>query len=468
MPTLAAIYCRISRDRTGQRLGVERQEPPCRELCARKGWEVAGVYVDDDTFAYSGKRRPQYERMLAEVQAGHVQAIVAWAADRLSRRPIENEGIIDLAERLGVQLATVTGEYDLATAAGRLHFRQLGILAWYESEHLAERFVLKHEELARGGRFHGGPRPFGYEKDGMTIRPAEAVEVARAAQRVLDGASLRSIATDWRARGVRSPQGKVWSPGSIGRLLTSPRLAGIRTHQGQLHDAAWPPILDKATHERLKVVLAGAVRRPQGGRGRPPEKALLPGLVFCAECGRRCYSTTKIPGKRSYACSRERGGCGRVSRLAETLEEFVRDGVLVALDSPEFTQARQARRSEQSGPQESGLLDALREDEARLVELGRDYANRLIARPAFFAAQQALTDRIAATTRTLDRITQGRILAALPAPSDGATLRATWDQADLEWRRSLVATLVEQVRLRPAVRGRNTFDPDRVEIIWRA
>ena len=222
MPTQAAIYCRISRDRTGRRLGVERQEPPCRELCTRKGWEVAGVWVDDDTSAYSGKRRPQYEAMLAEVQAGRVQAIVAWAADRLTRRPIENEAIITLAERLGVQLATVTGEYDLATAAGRLHFRQLGILARYESEHLAERFRLKHAELARKGRFHGGPRPFGYEKDGVTVRPAEAVEIARAAQRILDGASLRSVANDWRAREVTTPTGKVWSAESIGYLLTSP------------------------------------------------------------------------------------------------------------------------------------------------------------------------------------------------------------------------------------------------------
>src|SRR6266571_9410665 len=143
MGTRAAIYVRISRDPAGDMLGVQRQEPPCRELCERLSWEVVEVYTDDDVSAYSRRHRPAYERMLAGVRAGHVTAIVAWAADRLTRKPAENEAIIDLAERHGVKLATVTGEYDLGTPAGRLHFRQLGIIARYESEHRAERLKLK-------------------------------------------------------------------------------------------------------------------------------------------------------------------------------------------------------------------------------------------------------------------------------------------------------------------------------------
>jgi hypothetical protein len=50
-PIRAAIYCRISKDPAGDRLGVERQEPICRKICASLGWIVAGVYVDDDISA---------------------------------------------------------------------------------------------------------------------------------------------------------------------------------------------------------------------------------------------------------------------------------------------------------------------------------------------------------------------------------------------------------------------------------
>ena len=66
----AAIYVRISQDRSGAGLGVERQEAECRELADRLGWTVADMYCDNDISAYSGRRRPDYESMLADVEAG--------------------------------------------------------------------------------------------------------------------------------------------------------------------------------------------------------------------------------------------------------------------------------------------------------------------------------------------------------------------------------------------------------------
>jgi DNA invertase Pin-like site-specific DNA recombinase len=84
----AAIYCRISRDRHGDLLGVERQERACRELVERRGWTVYDVYTDDDLSAFSGRRRDRYEQMLDDVKAGAIDVIVALHPDRLHRRPI--------------------------------------------------------------------------------------------------------------------------------------------------------------------------------------------------------------------------------------------------------------------------------------------------------------------------------------------------------------------------------------------
>lgn len=61
-PKAAAVYCRISDDRTGQRAGVQRQEEDCRALAESRGWPVADVYVDNDLSAYSGKPRPADSR----------------------------------------------------------------------------------------------------------------------------------------------------------------------------------------------------------------------------------------------------------------------------------------------------------------------------------------------------------------------------------------------------------------------
>jgi hypothetical protein len=66
----ADIYCRISKDDEGDELGVRRQEKLCRELARRLGWEVVGVYTDDNISAFKrAKRRPDFERLCADISS---------------------------------------------------------------------------------------------------------------------------------------------------------------------------------------------------------------------------------------------------------------------------------------------------------------------------------------------------------------------------------------------------------------
>jgi len=57
----AGLYARISKDREGAGLGVERQRDGCTALAGRLGWDATAVYTDNDISAYSGKRRPGHE-----------------------------------------------------------------------------------------------------------------------------------------------------------------------------------------------------------------------------------------------------------------------------------------------------------------------------------------------------------------------------------------------------------------------
>ena len=468
MPTRAAVYVRISRDRHGDMLGVQRQEPPCRVLCDRLGWEVAEVYTDDDVSAYSGRRRPAYEQMLVDIRSGHINAIVAWAADRLTRRPIENEAIIDLAEKCGVKLATVAGEYDLASPSGRLHFRQLGIIARYESEHRAERLRLKHAELARAGKVSGaGTRPFGYEHDRLTVREDEATLIREATRRLLAGESSRSILRDWNSREITTPTGRPWTNSAFVRMLRSARIAGKREHHGVVvADAVWPAIITEAEHVQLVTVLDG--RRSWGPLTPRVRRYLLTGFLVCGRCGARLIAQPRMDRVRSYACAvgAGRAGCGRTTRLAEPLEAHIQDMVLAALDSSDMLVALRAARGEASEVAVDDLLQRLRADEAQLEELGRDYADRLITREAFFVAQQRIADRLETTRREFSRVTQDQAAPAIP-DGGAAVLRGAWDRADLDWRRALVALVLDRVVLHPCVRGRRDFDPTRVEVIWR-
>ena len=480
MPTRAAIYCRISRDRRGDLLGVQRQEPPCRELCDRLGWDVADVYTDDDLSAYSAKHRPAYDRMLGDVRAGHVNAIVAWAADRLTRRPVENEAIIDLAERLGVRLATVTGEYDLSTPSGRLHFRQLGIIARYESEHRAERLRLKHAQLAQAGKLHGsGTRPFGYEADRVTVREDEAALIRHAVKRLLAGESARSITRDWNEQGITTSAGRPWRASAFVRMLRGARLAGKREHHGVVvADAVWPAIITLDEREQLLAVLDGAGHR-WGPANPVVRRYLLTGFLLCGRCGAKLIAQPRMDGVRSYACAvgSGRAGCGRTTRLAEPLERHVRDMVITALDSPEMLATLKATKEQTTDGAMGGLLDRLRAAEVRLQELGRDYADGLVAREAFFAAQARLSERLEAIRRELSGAARRRGAVALPQGGAQA-VRAAWDTwanadgeaarlAGLERQRALLSLVLDRVILHPCVRGRRDFDPTRVELLWR-
>ncbi|EUA04249.1 resolvase, N terminal domain protein [Mycobacterium kansasii 824] len=97
-------------------------------LCKQRKWTPI-EYVDNDVGASNGKRRPAYEKMLADITDGQIGAVVAWDLDRLHRRPIELERFMDLADTRKLALATVSGDVDLSTAQGRLTARLKGAVA---------------------------------------------------------------------------------------------------------------------------------------------------------------------------------------------------------------------------------------------------------------------------------------------------------------------------------------------------
>ena len=73
----AAIYTRISSDRGGAGLGVERQQSDCETLVQRHGWTTIATFTDNDMSAYSGAPRPGYRALLDAITAGTVNAVVA-------------------------------------------------------------------------------------------------------------------------------------------------------------------------------------------------------------------------------------------------------------------------------------------------------------------------------------------------------------------------------------------------------
>jgi DNA invertase Pin-like site-specific DNA recombinase len=461
MVRAAGIYLRISDDRLGEGAGVARQLVDCRALAERKGWPIVDVYEDNDVSAYRGKPRPEYRRMLADLSAGLLDAVVVWDLDRLFRQPRELEAFLDVCDAAGVtNLATVTGDVDLGTHDGRFTARILGAVARKESDDKSRRVRRKAEELARDGKVGGGgTRPFGFEDDRRTVRDDEAELIREGARRVLAGESLRSVCVDWSRRGIRTPKGNDWTIGTFARMLRSPRVSGQRELRGEIvGPAEWPAIIRPEDTARLRA--GSGVRRSPA---RSPRRYLLAGLLRCSHCGAPLVSRPRTDGTRRYVCAKGPGfaGCGGLAIMAEPLEALVIEAVLLRLDSPQLAAALHDVPDDEA----EALHAELSASTAQLEELARMYGARDVTHVEWLAARKPIEARIHDAKVRLSRMTGTTAL-------DGyighvAQLRAHWSTLPLGRQHAIVAAVIDRIEIGPAVRGRQAFDPTRVTPIWR-
>jgi DNA invertase Pin-like site-specific DNA recombinase len=473
----AAVYCRISDDRVGAGLGVARQETDCRERAARLGWQVVGVYVDNDLSAYSGKPRPDYLRMLSDLREGRIDAVLAWHTDRLHRSPRELEEFIDVCERRRVLVETVkAGPVDLSTPAGRAVARTLGAWARYESEHKAERNKRKALELAQAGQLSGGgSRPYGFNEDRVTIREAEAVVIREAMRRVLAGERIRAVARDFNGRGIPTSTGKSWTAQTLKRMLVSGRLSGQRDHQprsrGQtrrkiagdiVSDAQWPGIISKVETAKLRALLLDPARRLTN---IVPRRCLLTGILRCSLCGGGLSGRPRDDGVMRYVCAKVPGNnrCGKIYVLAEPADDLVSDMVRVALDSPALHDLARLNRAQ--GEEDEWHLAEMSAAQGKLEQLADDYAQDLITRAEWLTARKRLEVRLEASRGQIAAGAQSMALEGLRGDSE-AFLRE-WLGRSPEQRRAAIRAVLDRVVVHPAVRGRNRFDRDRFEPVWR-
>jgi site-specific DNA recombinase len=479
--TTAAIYVRISEDREGRELGIERQQSDCRELAGRRGWQVAGLYPDDDIGAStrSRKARPQYERLLTDARAGTLDVVVAYTSSRLTRRPRELEDLIDLAERHGTRFEYVRSpSFDLNTAAGRRVARILAATDAGEAEDISERLVRQREQAARAGAFHGSPRPFGYTSDPDTpgrwviVNEAEAEAVRECAARVLAAESLASVCRDLNGRGVRTARGNQWTRRALRDMLASARISGRREHRpvadyrggrrpplGEITstDADWPAIISAEDSDRLRDLLT----RPDRVQGPRARSYLLSGILRCHACGSGLVGRP-AQGTPRYVCDKRPGtaACGTISVTAAFADEVVRDMALVALEGGGLRDRLHARAGV-----DPAVRQAVAADERRLVELAEEWADpgSRMTRGEWRVAREKIEARLEQNRRTLRRATD-------TAPLDGMTgsyeeLLALWEAKNVSQRRAVVAAVLDRVIVGPA---RRRYDLDRFDPVWRA
>jgi site-specific DNA recombinase len=463
VPVRIGVYARISSDRDGERLGVERQLEDCERLVERKGWQLAERFIDNDVSAWSGRLRPQYERLLEALEMGTLDGVVVYDLDRLHRQPRELEAFIELCERRRLtHVASVSGDIDLTSAEGQFHARILGAVAKKSSDDTSRRILRKHEELATLGRVSGGgSRPFGYETDKLRLVPAEAAIVADCARRFLAGESLRSITIDLNRRGVQTVSGTEWQSQTLRRILASARISGQREHRGEIvATAEWPAIIEPAETTQIRARLA----QPERRTNKAIRRYLLAGVLTCGQCGEKLVSRPRSGGLRRYACARGPGlsGCGKTYINADQVEEFVTEVVLHRVDAPEVAAAVDGRPAD---PDLQRFYDQVAADEAQLEELAEAWGRRELSMKEWSAAKAPIRERITSARKQLAKSSQSSALDQYAGK--GEQLRADWSNLDLSQQHAIVSAVVDHVEVGPGRRGYNRFDESRLSAFWR-
>lgn len=465
----AAIYARISRDDSDDELGVERQQEDCFALAERLGWEVADRYVDNDRSAFDRRVvRHEYQRMLRDLRRGHIDAVLAHRTDRLYRRLVDLDALVDAIEESGVPVATVaSGSVDLNTADGRMVARMLGSSAQAESERMSERLRRQRLQAAQQGRRQaGGHRPFGWTDHTMSRQDRREVALLRqAAKKLLSGASLYSVTRDWNERGISTVTGKHWRPSNLRAMLVNPLLIGQRVHKptGTVAQGDWTPVFTPDEH----AVLVARLQPQTTGDRQTRRTGLLSGFVRCFECGAKLTRSTarrpdgSIKAER-YICDRSRtGGCGKVR---------VNQGRALELEvlrlAERVSRSQQRERAKRNKTVEDALAQ-LPSIEARLVEVELMFTGAEIDRATFTRMRTELLNQrhaLEGVLRDYDEPTPDEIELlheAIVQWQAGEPL--TPDEVDL-MRPGIVRPLGTAVFVRAAPMGTRGFDPSRLSL----
>ena len=457
----AAIYVRISKDREGSQHGVQRQRDDCVQLASERGLPVSTEdYSDNDISAYSGKKRPGYERLLGDVEAGKVGAILIWHTDRLHRSPIELEHYIDVVGPRNVPTYPVKGsELDLATPSGRMVARMLGATARYESEHRSERIARQNQQAAENGVWRGGRRPFGYMADGAHLHPTESKLVRQAYSEVIAGESLSSIFTRWTENGIASSTGHKWTYTTFRQMLQRARNYGCSVYRGEVVARdVFPAIVDEATWRKANAILASPGRRTSSSN---QGKHLMSGLALCGVCDLPMVATSvQIPGKpnrTSYKCSAAKP---HVYRHSAPIDEWITSRVLDRLGSDD---AESVLIPDPANPDQDDTdrakVDRLR---ALLAEAPDLLADELLTIAEF----RDLRTRVGAQLRDLEARMASTQIPEITRLLEAKDMVQEWQTMTWRQRRTVVRALMT-VKLLPVGKGRaRTFHPDTVLVDW--
>lgn len=215
-------YIRVSTERQAVHgVSLEAQQAKITAWCQANDVELAEVFVDAGISGKKARNRPGLQNALdAACKAGGV--LVVYSLSRLARSTKDTIAITERLDKAEADLVSLSEKIDTTSAAGRMVFRMMAVLAEFESELISERVSNIWSHKRAKGEKTAGYTPFGYD----VTEAGTLVENDRE-QRVIElidelkagGLTVRAIAAELNDRGITTKTGRRWSHTQVHRTL---------------------------------------------------------------------------------------------------------------------------------------------------------------------------------------------------------------------------------------------------------
>ena len=215
---------RVSMETNRLEHSLSRQISYYSDLIQRHpGWEYAGVFADNGISGTS-TNRPEFQRMIAECEAGHIDIILTKSFSRFARNTLDMLVTIRRLKELGISVRFEKEGIDTLTESGELLLTLLASFAQEESRSISENVKWGVRKRMEQGIPNGRFRILGYrwQDDGrLVVVPEEAAIVRRIYQDFLDGKSAWKRNGRWTRKGIRTINGCRFQDSSLKCILTN-------------------------------------------------------------------------------------------------------------------------------------------------------------------------------------------------------------------------------------------------------
>jgi site-specific DNA recombinase len=318
---------------------------------AQEGWTCLEARYDDGGFTGGNMDRPALKRLLTDIEAHKIDCVVVYKVDRLSRSLLDFARLIETFDKYQVAFVSVTQQFNTASSMGRLILNVLLSFAQFEREIVSERTRDKIAAARKKGKWSGGMPLLGYDLAGgkLAVNELEAERVRQIFSLYIERRSLSAVVRELEGRGWANKAwttrkgitrgGRLFTKGTLHRLLTNVTYTGRIRHKRSVYDGEHLQIIAREHFDCVQEVLRVQAPRHDVRRGR--RTTLLGGLLRCAACGCAmvpAYSSRGTKRYSYYVCSgaQKRGwsSCPSPSVPAGEMERIVVDEICALARDP--------------------------------------------------------------------------------------------------------------------------------------